>query len=235
MVSKTTKNISAQEFHKLGEKLREEDRLQDAVDALTSAIVKYTIDKNYKGLIDALRSRSLTWKHLFLVHNKRDYLKLATLDARASLLIAKRKNIKGELSKCYFGMGEIYLLKKNYKKAVFYYKKSLLFYKGPLAEKGRHKYHLGEALYRLGRKKWGKEEMKKGLEEIEKGKGGVDSFVFNVWKSGCLMRLAELLLKDDSEKAKEFLKLAGGIVKNDKRLVIRKRQLQELKDQFKAQ
>jgi len=234
MASKTTKNISAQELHKLGEKLREEDRLQEAVDAFTAAIVKYKIAKDYRGLVDALRSRSLTWKHLFLVHNKRDHLKLAAIDARASLLIAKRKNIKSELSKCYFGMGETQMLKKSYNKAVLYYKKSLLFYKGSLAEKGRHKYHLGEALYRLGRKKQGKEEMLKGLEEIEKGKEGVDSFVFNIWKSGCLMRLTELLLKDDSKKAKEYLKLAGGIVKSDKRLVIRKRQLQELKDQFKA-
>ena len=235
MTPKITKSLSAQELHKSGENLREEDKFQEAVDALTSAIVKYTIDKDHNGLVDALQSRSLTWKHLFLVHNKRDYLKLATNDARASLLIAKRKNIKSELSKCYFGMGETQMLKKGYNKAVLYYKKSLLFYKGSLAEKGRHKYHLGEALYRLGRKKQGKEEMLKGLEEVEKGKKGVDSFVFNVWKSGCLMKLTELLLKDDSKKAKEYLKLAGGIVKSDKRLVIRKRQLQELKDQFKAQ
>lgn len=232
---KTKNDLSAKELHRLGEKLREEDKLQEAVDVLTSAIVKYRIKKDYKGLVDALRSRSLTWKHLYLVHKKRDYLKLATLDARASLLIAKRKNIKTQFSKSYFGMGEIYLLKKNYEKAAFYFQKSLDFYIGSISEKGRYTYHLGEALYRVGMKKRGKEKMEKGLGQIEKGKNKIDSFLINVWRSGCLMKLSELLAKDDPQEAKEYLRLAGEIIKNDKRLVIRKRQHYELKKILKVQ
>jgi len=62
-----------------------------------------------------------------------------------------------------------------------------------------------------------------GLELIKKYKSSTDSFVYNVWHSGCLMRLAELT------KNKKYLLEAQKIIDSDPRLIIRKRQIKELK------
>ncbi len=225
-------SYSASKLHKLGGKLREEDKLEESVIYETLALVKFAKAKDYAEVSDTLQSRFLTWKHLFLLTKDDVYLELAMKDAQASLSITQRLKVKGFHSKCYFRMGEAYMLEGDYKSAVPNYTKALKFYNGSLSEKGDYRYHLGEALYRSGNKKLGKEEMMKGLQEIENGKSGVDSFVFNVWKSGCLMRLAELLRDDSNNEAKVYLRSAGEIINSDKRLVIRKRQFEELKRDF---
>lgn len=220
---------SAQELHILGEKLREKDKLKEAADVLTLAVVKYTISKDYEGLADALQSRFLTWKHYYLLFHKRDYLKLAHEDAKASLFTAKRKNIRKKLASCYFRLGEYYMLRNFYQKASHYFRKAIFFHRGKLSEKGDYRYHLGESIYRLGKKKEGKVMILEGLSEIEKGKDKIDEFLFNVWKSGCLMKLAELLKDDNYDEAGKYFELAELIIKSDQKLVIRKRQLREMK------
>jgi hypothetical protein len=47
------------------------------------------------------------------------------------------------------------------------------------------------------------------------------------------MRLADLLKDDEQKEARKHLRLAQKIVNSDKRLVIRKRQIQELEKKFK--
>lgn len=226
--------LSATKLHELGEKLREEDKLENALICLNLALAKYTEQKDFKGKIDCLQSRFLTWKHLYLTSKNKKYLTDARKDVKDSMTLAKRMGLKNFFYKCNFRFGELCMLEGDYETAVRYYKKALIDYRGPLSEKGDYRYHLGEALYRSGIKDQGYKTILKGLVEIEEGKDGVDSFLYNVWRSGCLMRTAELLRNDNLRKAKEYLKLASVTVNSDKRLVIRKRQLKDLKNLFKA-
>lgn len=236
-------NYSAQKLHELGEKLREEDKHEKALVYLTLAIAKYAKEKNYRGVVDALQSRFLTWKHLFWLEKDKVYFELALKDAQASLLIAKkfidmdsciRRNDNKEteygmkiLSRCYFRMGEAYMLTDSYLKATYYFRKALKTYSGSLAEKGDFRQHFGEALFKSGKIKQGRQELKKGLEEIERGKNEVDDFVYKVWKSGTLMKLA-YITKDNLGVAEKYLKEAEKVIISDKRLIIRKRQLDDL-------
>jgi len=226
---------SASRLHRLGGELREKDKLEESLVYETLALEKYISVKDSEAVCDTLQARFLTWKHLFLTNKDRICLTLAKKDAQASLVVAKNFNLKNLYSKCYFRLGEVYMLENNYKKAVGYYSKALKFYKGTLSEKGDIRYHLGEALYRANKKKKGNETMLEGLVEIEGGRKKVSSFLFNVWRSGCYGRLAELLWKDNPVDAKRYLKLAEEIIKSDPRLIIRKRQLKELKKNFKVQ
>jgi tetratricopeptide (TPR) repeat protein len=224
--------FSASELHKIGGKLREKDNLEESLTYETLALVKFIKNKDYKNVVDTLQARFLTWKHMFLLSKDIVILELAKKDAQASLSIAERLKIKNIYSKCYFRMGEACMLADNYEDAMSYYSKALHFFKGSLSEKGDYRYHLGVALYRSGKKDEGYKTMLNGLSEIEEGKGRVDSFLYNVWKTGCLMRMAEMLKTDKPAKAREYIRLAENIINKDKRMVIRKRQLKEIKRTF---
>lgn len=157
---------------------------------------------------------------------------MARKDAEASLAIAELHKLETVLGSSYFRLGEIDMLFEDYDSAVENYQRSLDHYHGTDCERGDYRYHLGEALYRLGKKEEAKEQLYLGLKEIQDHADQVDSFLVHVWESGAHMRLADLLRTDEPEKAKEHLAKAEEIINSDPKLVIRKRQLAELKKQF---
>lgn len=223
---------SASEAHRMSEELRENDKHVEALQLIEIAIVDYQKEGNYVGLTKALQSRILIYKHLFFLSNDEVYAILAIQDAESSLRIAEKHNLHDVLSSCYFRLGEAENLFKNYANAVDNFKKALEKYSGSNAEKGDYKYHLGEALYRTGNVAEGKEVMLQGLEEIQNNRNEVDSFLINVWESGCYIKLAELLKNDEPDKAKEYLNKAEKISESDNKLVIRRRQIQDLAKSF---
>ena len=221
-------------LHRVGSDAREKDRHLEALQYLDHAIVGYQKDKEYRGLIDALKDRTLTWKHYFLLTHDSVYAILAQKDAESMLAIAKNKKLADKLSTSYFRLGEVAMLFENYSDAIKNYQRSLKYYVGPLAEKGDFRYHLGEAMYRNGQKKGGKKAMLDGLKELKKGASKVPDFLIHVWESGVYMRLADVLRDDEREEAKKYLKEAKKIVESDERLVIRKRQFKDLENSFNS-
>jgi len=223
---------SASELHKKAEQAREEEKFDQALDLIQKAIENYEKEKNYEGLSRAIQSRALTYKHLLLLSNDQKYLDLAGKDAEESLIIAKNYNLTNVFSSCYFRLGEIAMLVKDFKKAIKNYQQALVSYNGTSAEKGDYRYHLGEALYRNGDKEKGKEMILQGLKEIQGNSAEVDSFLIHVWESGCYIRLADLLRDDEPEKAKKYLQKAKQISESDEKLIIRRRQIRGLSKLF---
>ena len=223
---------SPSELHRKAEQAREEDRHDDALELIEKAIENYKKEKNYEGLSKAIQSRMLIYKHLFLLSNNQKYVTLAMKDAELSLTIAKRHDLANVISSCYFRLGEVAMLTNDYKKAIENYQQALNFYNGTTAEKGDYRYHLGEAFYRSKEKEKGKEIILQGLREIRDNSPEIDPFLIHVWESGCYMRLADLLKDDEPEKAEEYLQRAQSIVELDKKLIIRRRQIRELANEF---
>lgn len=224
--------LSASQLHKKADKVREEEKFNDALNLIERASEDYKREKNYEGLSKAFQSRVLIYKHLFLISNDRKYFDFAKKDAEESLLIAKKYDLTNVLSSCYFRLGEIAMLGKNYSDAINNYQLALTFYTGTAAEKGDYRYHLGEAFYREGEKEKGKKIILQGLNEIQNNSAEVDSFLIHVWESGCYMRLADLLRDDEPGKAKEYLQKAQLIASLDEKLIIRRRQIKELAKRF---
>lgn len=220
--------MKAEELHKKSEIAREQDKLLYALKLIEEALALYQEDKNYTGFTKALQSRVLIYKHLFLLSGDKKFVTLAQKDAEGSLEIALKNNLTNIICSCYFRIGEIATILENYSKAIYNYQKSLDLYEGTKTEKGDYRYHLGEVLYKNGQEEEGKEILLEGLNEIQENKSEVDSFLANVWESGCYMRLAEVLWNDEPQESKRYLKLAEKIIKDDKRLIIRKRQLNQL-------
>lgn len=221
--------------HKLqgkGARLRENDKHVEALHYLTLALVVYQKEKEYRGIVDTLKDRCLTWKHLFLLTKDKVYAVLAQKDAEAMLIISEQYKLKDKLHTSYFRLGEVAILFADYLSAINSYEKALRYYQGPLAEKGDYRYHLGEALYLNGQKEKGKRTILAGLREIRKGASEVNPFLIHVWESGCHLRLAGLLKDDEPNEARKHLGAAREIANSDPELVIRRRQIEELARSF---
>jgi tetratricopeptide (TPR) repeat protein len=232
-MKKLSKNIlSGFKWHQLSEKAREQDKHPEALEFIEEAIVNYQQEKNYEGLSQALQSRFLIYKHLFLLTKDNIFAFMGQKDVETSFWIAQQYNLQKIISSCYFRLGESAMLFENYKEAVKQYQKAVDNFYGFKAEKGDYRYHLGEALYRSGKKEEGKEKMLQGLQEIQKNKKGIDPFLIHVWESGCYLRLVELLKNDEPEEARKYLRQAEKIVNSDKKLIIRRRQTKELAKKF---
>jgi len=210
------------QLHQKAEKLREQDKLEEALKLYEEVIVGYQNEKNYSGLVEALGGRCLTYKHLFLLTEDFCFKNLAYYSALSSLEIAKNYNLKDKIYRSYFRLGEMEILQKNFKKAIEFYKKSLDLYPQEESEKGDFQYHLGEAQCLKGDTKNGLENLSSGLTKIRQYRDSTDSFLINVWESGCLMKLF-LFTKD-----KNYLEDAQKIIDSDPRLIIRKRQIAAL-------
>jgi tetratricopeptide (TPR) repeat protein len=208
MKQKNLTDLSSDELHNKGARLREEDKHIDALQYLTLAIVFYQKEGRYKELVDALKDRCLTWKHLFLLSKDKACLILALKDAEAMLSITEEYKLKDRYGTSYFRLGEITMLFKDYQKAAIYYQKAIYNYVGSLSEKGDYRYHLGEAIFRSGEKKKGKITVLEGIGEIKKGSSRVDPFLVHVWESGAYIKLAELIVKDDKKEAIRYLGMA---------------------------
>ena len=214
--------MNTKKLHEQAENLREQDKLQDALKLYEEVSIKYQKEENYSGLVEALGGRCLTYKHLFLSSHDFSFAIIAKHDALSSLEIAEKFNLKDKLYRCYFRLGEMEILFKNYKKAIVYYQKSISLYPSDDAEKGDFIYHLGEAQCLKGDTKNGLENLSLGLIKIRQFRDSTDSFLINVWESGCLKTLF-VFTKDIN-----FLNDAQKIIDSDPRLIIRRRQIAEL-------
>jgi len=172
--------------------------------------------------VEALGGRFLTYKHLYLLEKDQSFAIFAKHDALSALEIVQNQHLSEKQSQCYFHLGEVEMLFKNYQKATDYFQKSLDKCPSKDANQGRYFNHLGEAQYLNGNKKNGLKNLQTGLNIIRQFRESTDSFLINVWESGALLKLFYFT------QNKNYLDEARKIIDSDPRLVIRRRQL----DQF---
>ncbi len=229
MVKEGRENLKkAEGYLAQGSTLREQASHAAALSFLNAAIALFVTGKDYSGLISALGSRCLTWKHLLQLTGDRAYAVLAKKDAEACLELTRMKGVKAHLHTSHFRVAEILIYFKDYSGAIKHYELALRHYRGTRAEKGDFRYHLGEALFRNGQENLGKATILKGLKEIQDNRREVGSFLSHVWESGALMRLTELLWPSERQLARDYLARARQIISRDQRLVMRKKQLRLL-------
>ena len=159
---------------------------------------------------------------------------LAQSDAWASLLIVQAKGMKKLNHSAHFNVAKIAVIAKDFDGAVQHYRTALKHYRGSRTERGDYRCHYGEALFRAGQRTRGLRTIQAGLQEIQKHRGEVDSFLAHVWESGAHMRLAELLWRSRRALASRHLVEAQQIITSDKRLVMRRRQIQILMRRLRA-
>ncbi len=217
------------DLHYKADKLRELEKFDEALKVYDGVIEKYLENKNYAGVAEALQGKVLTYKHIYARKRNDEYLKLATGCAKSSLEIINKYKIENMYASGYFRMGEVYRLANKYKGATKNFEKASKLV-GKDVERGDYLYHLGEALYKSGKKILGKRKIIEGTKLIKKDKSRLDNFIYNVWLSGANLRLGQVFIEEKNEKeANKYINRAKKIIDGDKRLVIRKKQLEEIR------
>ncbi len=217
-------------LHLQAEHLRETERCTEALSLYATVIAEYEAAHDYAGMVEARGGTILTHKHLFLTTGKKAHLDEAGRIADEALAIARQHGLTEKLFRCYFHIGEIAIIRDAFTTAIAAYTQSLDFFPSEEnAEKGDILYHLGVAQYRHGEHDLGISTILAGIALIEKYESTTDSFVWHVWRSGGYLSLATLLVSENRSEAERYLDIAESIIFGDPRLVIRHRQLQELK------
>ncbi len=217
-------------LHGQAEWLREEDKLTESLALLPTIICEYQIQKNYKGICDALQGAFLCYKHLFWQTNDSTYALVGHHHVLASYDIATAHSLP--VTFCHFTLGESYMLQQNYTHSITHYTKALESY-GVGPHTGHIRYHLGEAHIKNGDKEIGEKLMLQGLAEIRELAYAHDEFVAHVWESGCLLRLYSLFYTTNTpDVLRTWISSAQRLIDSDNRLVIRKRQLKKILEDY---
>lgn len=214
--------MDIKKLHQQAEDLREQGKLLGALKLYEEVIVGYQQEKNYSDLIEALSGRALTYKHFFYLTKDIVFAYLSKSDITTAFEICDNYQLTESQYKLFFNLGETEILFQKYSEAVINFQKSIDLYPGDDSQKGRYYEHLGEAQYLNGDTEAGLRSILLGLDQIRKFKSETDSFLINVWESGCLMKLFSFT------KDKKYLDEAQKIIYSNPRLVIRKRQISEL-------
>lgn len=215
--------------HAKAEELRESEKFFEALRMYDEVIVGYGKEKNYKKLVEVLQGKVLTYKHLYLRTKRKIYYNLGKKFAKTSLSVAKKHRIVDMYASCYFRLGEMEMEAENMSEAEKYFGKTIEKQDKNEAVWGDYIYHLGQIMCDLGKKKEGLRKMRQGMKHIDKFEDKMNDYVFKVWKSGVLMKISKI----DEKRRDEYMEKVKKIVYGDKRLVIRRRQFEDLSREMK--
>lgn len=221
-----------QNLHARAENLREQEKFTEALSAYNTVKDFYQKTGNFSGLVEAMGGECLTYKHLYLVSGDKKYLITAKNLASSGLDIANLHKLDKLIYRINFWLGEMETISENYVVAIEYYEKALRLYPLDSAEKGDFQYHLGVAQYKNGQRELGMKNILEGIKLIEKNEAKTDLFLIHVWLTGAYKVLVSILWNDNRGEAQKYLDLAEEIIRSDDRLIIRKRQLQELRERL---
>lgn len=236
--------MKARDIHSKATIACESGNSLEALQLCDQATVLYEEEKDLLGMAEIQSQKFIILKHLFQKTQSRAYLILALKSAEAGVEIAILSQQEDALALPYQNLGEAYALLEQWEKAVEAYKKGVeAFEKSPPSMHNRPavllnlKDHLYTAEYKTGDKSALKraehlipeleatDEDSYNIKDVEAGR-----YNKNVWLSGAHGRIAEMIYKENREKALEHLRKAKEIIDSDERLILRKGQWEKLND-----
>lgn len=227
----------ARQIHQKAADAREKGEFLDALKIIDEAMIVYQEENDKPGFIESQADRTITLRLLSEKTGDKNFLILAKHAAMGSVEIALESGDKTDLALPFLNLarvqetlGEINDAVENYKKAV----KNII--ENPPTSNNRpgvvadFKIHLATCEYKQGDKL----ALNRALSAISDLEASdEDSYNKNVWLSGGLMSLAEVIKSEDINKAKEYLEKAGEIINSDQRLKIRLSQWEKLAQTIK--
>jgi len=221
-------------LHALAEDARESGKFLEALEYTDQASLTYQKGGDLLGLAEVQSSRQSTFKHLYRATGDKVFLILEKYAAEAAVEIAKQSGIPEALGIPYHNLGKYYFEAKEYKKAADAFRKAvgnLISYPSKkhsrpsvIADIKGHQY---AAEYYAG----DKTALDRALEALIDLKNAKESSSYNknAWLTGAHIRIAEMAFEDNLNLARQHAETAEKIIKEDKRLILRKYQLKKLK------
>lgn len=216
-----------------GRKVQEEGHPNKAIALYTTARAAFEQERDNAGYVHSYCDEALARKHLWQKTGDHRQLELFRSIAEKMLEECGKRNVTDKLPTAHFVLASALTEAGEHEQSVIHYREAVQRFQGPDAERGDWRGHLGAALYRSGQKDAGLSAMLAGIHEVREGEKDLgDPFRINVWLSGAYMRLAEVTAADDRKQAMEYLQQATGIVQSDERLVVRRQQLEKLRQRL---
>lgn len=223
-------------LHSKAEQAREQGDFIQALELSDQAMIKYQEENDILGFAEIQASRFLTLRHLYEKTADQNYLILAKHSALSAVEMAKKSGNKKALAIPLFNLAKAQETLEELSEAVNSYKEAVEnMTNNPPEEHSRPavlldmKIHLDTVEYKNG-DKTAESRAENDLAELEK----TEEMDYNkhVWVSGGHMRIADMLRKDNFEKAKEHLQKAKEIIDADPDLTLRKAQWNKLAEKF---
>ena len=201
------------------------------------ALIEFQKAGDYLGMAEVTVLHSKTFKHLFQATNDKNFLILARSEARAAVEICEKSGIPNDSAIPYFVLAQMHEALEELPQALDAYKKCLTIQ--PHAPETSHNRqsvkadiegHYALCSYKAGQTN-AIDIALQALDELEKSKDAT-THERNTWLSGAHMRIA-LMYKDvDVQKSQQHLSQAEDIINTDPELILRKRQLEKLRNEF---
>jgi len=219
-----------EQFHSQANSLRDEGRLFEALNFYNQAIIGYQKEGNYDRILDALCGRLISWQHLYNDEEDAMYAIFAKKEAETMLAIANEFHLLSRNYIIHFLLGKSSIFLKDFETAESEFRQAIDLYPNESVEKGDWFAYLGEAMYRNGKKAEGISTIMHGIDYMQSRMIEAEALKVNIWISGAYLRLGKILIFEENiREAKKYLKLGEDIISKDPRLVVRKKQLEQLK------
>ena len=197
------------------------------------AAIQYQKENDLLGLAEVQSTRANTFKHLYQQTKSKTYLILALHAAQSSVDIAELSDDPTTKALPYHKLGTILRLANQFKAAVVAHQKAVDYLdKNPPPRHNRpavllnFKNHLYTCMYLAGNKQ-ALTKAEQTTTELAKTKE-ISRYNKDAWLSGCHMRIAGMLKKDNPVKAREYLSKAKQVIDSNLQLKLRRKQWQKL-------
>ena len=224
-------------LHGFAEEARESGDFLKALEYTDQATLAYQKDGDVFGLAEVQSSRQSTFKHLYRKTGDSVFLTLEKHAAQSAVEIAEKSGQPEAVGIPYHNLGKYYFEVKEYKKAVEAFRKAVENLEAHTDNRHSRpsviadiKGHLAAAEYHAG----DRNALEGALAALTDLQNSTDNWDYNMnaWISGAHLRIAEMLRHDNPDLAHEHLKKAEEIITGDTRQVLRKEQLEKLKQTF---
>lgn len=221
------------ELHAKAAKAREEGKFLESLDFNDQALFAYDADNDTLGFAEDIACRSITLRvYANLIDSKR-ILTLAKYEMIGSVSVATESGDKKALAIPLYNLaqlqedlGELSEAVTSYKEAVSHMETNPPEMHGRPSILANMKVHMATCEYKSGDTSALNRAIQ-ALHDLEKA-GEPNKYNKDVWVSGGYLRLADMLRKADTAKAKEYLQKAKEIIDANPELILRKRQWEKL-------
>lgn len=230
-----TDQSEGHKFHVLEEEARERGDFVEALKFSDEAFASYQKENNVSGVAEILAARMLILRHMHenSEDTNKNFLIYARCEAQAAVEIAEAADDKTALAIPYFNLAKIQETLEEFEEALVSYRKAVDFMDNYPPRQHRRSAVINDFknhLYCCQYKNGDKEAITLAMNVVREIEAAEDEADYNlrVWASGGYMRIAEAVVKDDSEMAMAAMQKAKQIIDSDERLSIRKKQWEKL-------
>lgn len=220
--------------HRAAEEEREQKKFKEALAAYADARLSYTTEGNVPKAAETCAGEALTWHHVgntLAGKQKALALVLQKEAVHTGLQILAQMEEENDAKKRVASLlareqGRYLTTEGNWEEAYKAYEEA--YYLAAPHEQGELLGYMGEVLGSMGKTQEAVEKLQEALRVIEEHKEahGSDTYAYNVWKSGVLLRLARIT------KEPGYISEAEAIIASDDRLVLRQEELEKLKKEL---